>query len=291
MNQKIKNSDRLLREYTILFRNCLNKPITPDEIVEIIRKDNQDSRITRESFYTQYLWRLKRLGLISRIEKSKKGRRMLERFYNIPVKDKRITYYFFTPNSAEIVFSFTKFMKKFGDYILDKDQVRKKFSELVRTIMDYEFLTHTTQEFVEYNQREKMEILKKLKKIKTKSNEQIKILKKETEGKRKIDFEDFMQDYDLKLSKDYFANPRNLEFTRILLKGVLKDRPFQQLINSATVVEREENKFSMPNFDEAIRTLKYIDKKLDEFTNLLDKNIQLNLADILDNECGFKPLF
>ena len=289
---KIKSPERLYKKYCKLFSYCLHKPITPKEIVENAKKKDNNARISLQSFYTQDLGRLKQLGLISKCDDSKKSIEMLKKFYGIEKKDNRVSYYFFTPESSIVVISFNKFMKKFEKYLSNKKEIILKLNELGSALMDYEFISNTNQESIEYTYAEKEKLLKMLRKVKPKNErmrQQKKDLKEKIKGRRKVNyysFAPFKFGREVKLPKDFLEDLNNLEFLKFFLGSALKIRPFQRLVYRGVAIEKDGN-FKIPTFDEAIRSLKHIDSKADELVQILNKNLQINMMDVLDNECGF----
>ena len=295
MALKIKNPRRLHQKYLNQFKDCMGEPLTSTEIINRLNKDRKKGKIKIESFYTQYIKRLKGLALISRIEPNDRNKELLTRFYGIKCKDDRAVYYFFTPQASEVLLSINNLMNKFEGYLMDKKEIIKKINLLISAIMDYEFISYTNQEFIEFNDKEKKRLLKEVYKIepKNKKGEKMKkLLIEEIKGKRKVEFYKGLlkEGKFTKLDKSYFDNPRNLEFTKVLLKRALRNKPFQMLVKSATTSGDDISNFCVPMFHEAVTSIKLIDERTEDLMNILNQNIQINLLDVLNKESGFEEI-
>tara|TARA_Y100000034_G_scaffold41320_2_gene50857 strand:+ start:15781 stop:16524 length:744 start_codon:yes stop_codon:yes gene_type:complete len=240
-------------------------------------------------FEQRFYPRLKDLALISKIELTTENKLMLEKFYNIKWKDKRIkAYFFFTPKAAMVCSAFRKMMKSIGKYLENKKEITKRLNKLISSIMNYEFVVNTNQEFIEYTAYEKKMIIKSIKKSKSNKIKKEELINK-INNKRKIEFVKVRSKKSEKIPPPIISKLMNtsleLKFLEILSKQYFSDMKFDELINKIILIDIKDDEYLYaPSFKEAIELISKIHLNKDDLISVLNNNF--NFVDILDMEAN-----
>ncbi len=140
----------------------------------------QELNINKSLFEQKYLPKLRDLYLITIVPKDKHNLKIIRELEDVGknVALAKSRYYFFTPKTSKINLIFDEFIKKFGNYLKNREKILSELDNLMNLLQRYELETTTSAWSSEMREKDKKDYMKNINKIKKPNNTQKEFLKK-----------------------------------------------------------------------------------------------------------------